>query len=498
MPTLSLFLTLALAGQMPLAQPPELAAQQAGLKLVAEVYKADYSGAKTLQEKSNLAKKLLKDAKATKNDAEGQFSLFLAAQELATQVGDFATLWEAVDQSAERFQIDRYQQKLTAAESALKVARSTSARITIISWLSRLTSEAANHDQFAIALKANALAIEIATQAKEFKASKQLTQRKAALEADEQAFAKAKAARQALDSKPTDAAANFVAGQWLCLKREDWKQGLNFLALGSDAALAKVAQQELTPPTAGDGQFELADAWWATAQTAGEIWKPASEDRARYWYLKALPSLSGLSQAKARQRLMQKFEWQLDSPVLDAEFIPYVPSKWADLHWLSPNGAKMEYADKLDALVLNQGALIAPRKFQSIQAAEITLGIPPGEKDGITIAVGPVSMILNWDNNENHFRYCFDDRFGPGSESTMTKPFVLVPGRLHEVAVREKDGNVVVTIDGKQHYTKKGSLQGTITVVTRKQGSLALRRIAVEGISDPTLKPTGPEPNNLY
>lgn len=479
-------------GQVHLAPLPSEAAQQASAKRIADVYKSDYATAKSPQQKVDLAKKLFKDALATKGDAGGQLAMLQASLDLAAQEGDLGTAWQAIDRMAERWQIDAIQRKLATAETSLKAARSKQARLAVIPFLSRLSSAALAADNLATAKRAVTLASQTATDNKEFKTARIFLQQTAAIAQDEQTFAKVTAALATLEKSPIDREANRTVGEWYCWKKQDWKQGLNYLALGSDPTLAKLARQELEVPRGGEAQLALADGWWAAAEALEEKQRPPLAARARHWYRQA-PGLSGLAEARVRQRLTETLVWELDSPLHFAGFEPY---SFCGLG-IKPKGPpQFAYTEQADAVVLGGGALIAPRQFSSITAADIVLGVPAG-KHGVTLAVGQATMILNWDNNQNHFRYANNQSFD--NHSSPTSPFVLLPGRFHVVSVRETDGTVTVAIDGKQHYSVKGKLDGTITVAARlDEGVLLLKKITVEGISDPNIHPTLPRPLNLF
>src|SRR5687768_1826049 len=85
----------------PTRQPvPDDVSQKAAVKLVAEVYKADYDSANTPEQKAALAKRLLGEGVATKDDPAGKFVLLRIAKDIATQQGDLNTAFGAVDQIA--------------------------------------------------------------------------------------------------------------------------------------------------------------------------------------------------------------------------------------------------------------------------------------------------------------------------------------------------------------------------------------------------------------
>ena len=67
-----------------------------------------------------------------------------------------------------------------------------------------------------------------------------------------------------LSKSPDDSAANLELGRFYCFDRGDWEKGLSMLALGSDAALKKVAKKSWKSRPTVKAQLEL--------QTHGGNW----------------------------------------------------------------------------------------------------------------------------------------------------------------------------------------------------------------------------------
>ena len=88
--------------------------------VVAHVFKPDYEGAKLTAQKIELAKKLIKVGTATKDDSAVQFVLFNSAQNIASQQGDLATAFVAIDQIAAGFEINRIEMKVGECENGGK------------------------------------------------------------------------------------------------------------------------------------------------------------------------------------------------------------------------------------------------------------------------------------------------------------------------------------------------------------------------------------------
>ena len=113
------------------------------------------------------------------------------------------------------------------------------------------------------------------------------------MEAAAKAYAEIKDARATLKEKPNDPDANLVVGKYLCRTKGDWEKGLPMLALGSNAKLKALAEEDIKGATTAEEQVKLGDAWW----------EANGKQRASFWYEKASPSLVGLEKDRVQERL---------------------------------------------------------------------------------------------------------------------------------------------------------------------------------------------------
>lgn len=112
------------------------------------------------------------------------------------------------------------------------------------------------------------------------------------------------AARQTLKTAPDDAAANLVAGRWLCLEKGQWKRGLAHLARAGDHPLADAARHDraasmLPTPDAAQA-LKLADRWY-------DLGMQDEADRgflavAYYWYSHSHAALTGEDAPRVQHR----------------------------------------------------------------------------------------------------------------------------------------------------------------------------------------------------
>jgi len=118
-----------------------------------------------------------------------------------------------------------------------------------------------------------------------------------------QQFDTIKKALDLLAENRDDAEANLAVGRWRCFVKHDWMSGLPMLVKGSDPLLAKLAEADLADPGGAENQVEMAEQWWNFAKRESNLTRPGIQARARYWWQKALPRLSGLDKTMVENRL---------------------------------------------------------------------------------------------------------------------------------------------------------------------------------------------------
>tara|TARA_R110002095_G_scaffold188226_5_gene165676 strand:- start:142576 stop:143625 length:1050 start_codon:yes stop_codon:yes gene_type:complete len=108
---------------------------------------------------------------------------------------------------------------------------------------------------------------------------------------------------KALKADPKDRDAALAAGFFYCLQNWDWNQGLPLLKRCSDASLVSLANREQEFPSIAADQIKLGDLWAKYAAEGDPQLKTALLQRAKFWYLKALPQLPVLEQAALVKRI---------------------------------------------------------------------------------------------------------------------------------------------------------------------------------------------------
>jgi hypothetical protein len=282
---------------------PDNEAQAKVLKVIKDLYKADYAKRKP-QEILELAAKLLQEAAETRDDPTARFVLLREARDLAAQAGNAATCLQAIDELAREYEIDALAMKaewLATTGTFATPGASSALAETCLS----LVDEAVAADNHELALRLVSVAVDTARKARLTALSNRAEARRKEVLALQKEFDEVKEARAKLRETPDDPDASLALGKYLCLVKGDWKKGLPLLAQGSDKALKAIAEQERDNPAEAEAQVRVGDGWWDLASKATGRTKAQMQARAVHWYEQAAPELKGLAKARVDKRIQE-------------------------------------------------------------------------------------------------------------------------------------------------------------------------------------------------
>jgi len=238
------------AKENPIVAPPEpgkkvampaAAKQKESEKTIKDLYKEEFAKT-TPKDKAALAAKLDKQADESANDPAARYVLLTQAAALAAQAGELERLTAILDKLAAGFESDFKDFKKTQLSAAM--SKISDAKL-----------------------------------------------------------AKVASAMKALIDKPDDAAANLIVGKYK-IQAGDIEHAAVFISKSKNAALIELMKQEQAASADGTAQAALGDAWWELGEKTAEKEEKLQFDvRAKYWYSRALPSLSGLIKAKLEKRI---------------------------------------------------------------------------------------------------------------------------------------------------------------------------------------------------
>jgi hypothetical protein len=246
-----------------------------------------------------------------------------------------------------------------------------------------------------------------------------------------------------LETSATDPEANRLVGSFLCFFKKDWEKGIPMLTLGDDEALKKVARLE----SESKDDVAIGDAWHKVK---------GGQDRALYWYKKALPDLSGIQKATIEK--------------LVAELEPE------------------SYRNPWDQFDFTRGITVMPEYLriekgrnglESINEVRTKEGYSGGieitvvartEKNNIRI-FGPQSssVIFNWEINPRELRI---ERPNGGDVATaVVEP--LVPGKWYSLQLRVAKAGMEIRIAGRIVFSeaRKYDLSTKSTVAVKSYDS---------------------------
>jgi hypothetical protein len=306
--------------------PPSAEQQKPLMRSIDEVYAPEK--AKTSDEKVALALKMLEDGKGQAQPAE-KFVLLRRAGEIARDAGETDLMLEAVNTIVDAgFDIRPYAVKARWLKEAVEQVSKQGTPAgrdrlaAVIATCLKFAEDAVAADSAAdeasdvLAAVRGPLAKAVEQAAKELRTEKDPAARaRAQSELESLKSAKAavtelqavQAAQTRLKTAPDDPAACLAVGRWYCFDKDDWANGLKFLAKGSDPALQTLARQELeAKPVTAEEKIARGDACWDGAEKSTGKAKAALRRRADSWYEPAMPDLaSGLEKWRIEKRLAQ-------------------------------------------------------------------------------------------------------------------------------------------------------------------------------------------------
>lgn len=298
------FLTSLACGAEARLPEPTREEQQAAEKTVKETF-ADQYAKRTPDDQSMLALKLLAAGSATKDDPKAQYVLFREARDVAVKAGDAATAMAAVDQLAERFDVDQLDMAVKTLGALRSAARTPEVNKAVAETALERLKGALAKDSYDAALRLAEIACATARVSGDTALATQAQARSQDVTRCQAAFVNVKLAMYALTKNPNDADAKFKVGQFHLLFKDDRVTGLVYLERGSNPTWAGLAKQELAKPKESADMLKLADGYYELVPTESGAVRDRIKQLAAQWYEKALPDSSGLAKAKIEKRLKE-------------------------------------------------------------------------------------------------------------------------------------------------------------------------------------------------
>jgi hypothetical protein len=275
------------------------------LATIKDTYKTEYAKTK-VADRAALAQKLFQLARETKDDPIGRYVLLLEARDLGAKGADGLTAMAAADELAADYRVKQGEVRAAIADVLSATANSPTASLTASQVLLGGAASSRQYDDWdstIILLRAanvsarkagaNRLADTAAARLKEAEAMK--------AEAN-----KIPGLLETLKTKPDDPDANLAVGRYTAAGKDDFDEGVKYLAKCGDAKLKDAAAKDIKAKEGGEAeQIAAGDAWYDLAAGAEPLFKPAYQTRAYHWYVEVLGEANGLNKAKAEKRISE-------------------------------------------------------------------------------------------------------------------------------------------------------------------------------------------------
>lgn len=281
---------------------PDAAARKAAEKEVKEVFKDEYAK-HTPADRAALARKMV-DLAAQSNDTPSiRYVLLREARDIYASLGAWTLAAQAIDAMADGFAIDLVATRTTALDTASGAAKTPEEIRPLVAAYLELSDLAITRDDADGADRAVGSALSLAKRAKDISLvsraeakAKECAQHRKELEG-------LRKAQEALAAHPGDAGSSTVVGRHECFVKENWSQGLAFLAKGNEPILRALAERDLAASSDPALALAVGHGWWDQADHETGPIREHLRRRAAFWYEKAYPDSTGLTKARLERRL---------------------------------------------------------------------------------------------------------------------------------------------------------------------------------------------------
>lgn len=284
---------------------PIKAEQDKAQALIDDIFKEDFQRATSPEAKAKLAAFLFQQGKESGDSPANRYLLYLHTQKLAAEAGSLPLAMNAIEELNRQFKIDVLAMKAETLGTAAKTVQTSEASTELTEAALTLIAEAIEDDNYPVAKQLGEVATEAARKAKSIKLVTSVQKRVEDIDTLQQKFGQLKPFLDKLAKNPDDANANLEMGKYYGLLKGKWAKAMPLLAKGNNTELKDQAKKDLASPKEPNGQVELADGWWELAKKQDNLTKKNMQQRAAFWYTKALDRLTGLSRTKALKRIEQ-------------------------------------------------------------------------------------------------------------------------------------------------------------------------------------------------
>jgi hypothetical protein len=265
----------------------------------------EFRRARRPSERTALADQLLKRSRQQESaeDPAMRYVLCREAQNLAALANDLEQAFAAVDELALHFDVDEAELKVDALESTTPSLRDRQTSHSLAAAAFRLGAELNETNRFDLAERAAAVARTAARRAGDQRLGALADQVRQEYRSLQRQFAPLQEHAGALEENPDDPEARLQLGRFHCFVKGEWERGLTLLKAASDEKLKQLAERDLAGPSDPSEQMQLGDGWLSMADSQSSQHRTAILQRAKHWYTRALPELTGRLRDDVAQKM---------------------------------------------------------------------------------------------------------------------------------------------------------------------------------------------------
>lgn len=276
---------------------------------VIEIFGGEARQAARPEQKLALAQRMSQVASETNNDLAVRYALLDAARKLYSGAGEVDLALATVVALADEFEEDGWELRLSTFTAMSDAPLPTARRDHLASVLVMLVDQAVAEEEFASADEFARLAVKVGNRSSDVNVRRLVVQKRSELTRLKDMWQAVEQARGKLEADANDPVANLVVGKFLCFVVADFEQGIPHLVRSgrepfAAAALADQLAAQGPPEEAG----KAGDSWYALAEsvkTSDKELVAGALLRARHWYQRVVPQLSGLDKARIEKRIQE-------------------------------------------------------------------------------------------------------------------------------------------------------------------------------------------------
>lgn len=290
-------------GKLPIPDPK--LTEEAEMR-IREIFANEFRGADSENRRADLAKTLVDAGKNLGDDPVQQFAMYSLAYQMAQKGKSPVTAKDAFDRLNSQFEFDTVNQQLQLLRfSAEYVSRIPQDRKEDFKQLAiKIWQVSYDRNNFKAVDELFTIIETFARSQNDAAMMQRITGLREDVSEARKVYADIESQFLSLERPSFNPEGNLLVGRYLCFHRNQWQQGIPFLAKSSNQKLKDAALLELESPTTPTLQAEIGDMWWESVTGFPPVEKKRIQRRAAQWYQSAIAGLpNNIERIKVQRNL---------------------------------------------------------------------------------------------------------------------------------------------------------------------------------------------------